>query len=162
MRERLVQATDRAGTGSHAHEGLGHFPHLLSADPSDKHLCQSFCNMRFIAAVAFERLSMELTRAVSGHIEILDPARGRDQVALVIAVAIPFTPGAALSPRGPDQRVQLLAHHCLQHDAYDTASQFAQMLLEVLLIRQPWGILPLTELSRLRSLWYTSSDDTQA
>jgi hypothetical protein len=59
--ERLVQATDRAGTGSHAHEGLGHCPHLLSADPSDKHLCQSFCNMRFIAAVAFERLSMELT-----------------------------------------------------------------------------------------------------
>jgi hypothetical protein len=114
--------------------------------------------MRFIAAVAFERLSMELTRAVSGHVEILDPARGRDQVALVIAVAIPFTPGAALSPRGPDQRVQLLAHHCLQHDAYDTASQFAQILL----IRQPWGILPLTELSRLRSWWYTSSDDTQA
>lgn len=39
--ERLVETTNRAGTGRHSQQGLSHFPHLMGARPSDEHLRQS-------------------------------------------------------------------------------------------------------------------------
>ena len=71
--ERLVEATDRARAGGNAHQGLGHFPDLVCAGPSDKHLCESFCNMGFIPAVTFKRLGVELAFTISGHLDIFDP-----------------------------------------------------------------------------------------
>src|SRR2546426_5813011 len=39
--EALVEATDRTGTGSHSHQGLGHFSDFVRTRPSDKHLGES-------------------------------------------------------------------------------------------------------------------------
>src|ERR1051326_2757423 len=72
--ERLVQATDGTGTGSHSQKRLGHFAYFLGARASDEHLRQPFGNVRFIAAVALKRLRVELTFAVSGHFQILESA----------------------------------------------------------------------------------------
>jgi hypothetical protein len=60
LRERLVQTADRAGTGSHSHERLGHFPHLGGARPGHKHVGESFGHMGFIATVPLKRLGVEL------------------------------------------------------------------------------------------------------
>jgi hypothetical protein len=51
-------------TSSDSHEGLGHFSHFVGTRPSDKHLRESFGNVRFIAAVAFKGLRVELARAI--------------------------------------------------------------------------------------------------
>src|SRR5437867_2171161 len=74
--ERLIQTTNRAGTGSDSHQRLGHFSYFVSARPGHKHLGESFSNVGFIAAVAFKRLGVELTFPISGHFEILEPTRG--------------------------------------------------------------------------------------
>ncbi len=98
--EALVEATDRAGTGSNSHEGLSDFPHLVRARPSHEHLRQTFGDMRLIATVAFKRLGVELTRTVSWDFDLLQPtSRGR-QITGVGAVAIAFALGTAFSP-GP-------------------------------------------------------------
>jgi hypothetical protein len=39
--EALVEATDRAGTGSNSHQGLSAFPDLVSARASYEHLRQA-------------------------------------------------------------------------------------------------------------------------
>ncbi len=39
--ERLVQATDRAGTGRDPQQRLGHFSHFVGTRPSDKHLAEA-------------------------------------------------------------------------------------------------------------------------
>src|SRR5207244_7676316 len=69
----LVEATDRAGTGSNSQQGLSHFPHLVGACPSHEHLRQPFGDMRFIATVAFKGLRVELAFTVSGHVDLLEP-----------------------------------------------------------------------------------------
>jgi hypothetical protein len=38
LAERLVEATNGAGTGSDSQERLGHFAHFVGARPGDKHL----------------------------------------------------------------------------------------------------------------------------
>ena len=58
--EALVEATDRAGAGRDSQQGVSNFSHLVGARPSHEHLGESLCDMRFIAAVAFKRLSVEL------------------------------------------------------------------------------------------------------
>src|SRR5436305_9894684 len=60
-------------TSSHSHERLGHFSYLMSACPGDKHLGEPFCNVGFIATVAFEGLGVELTFTVPGHFDLLEP-----------------------------------------------------------------------------------------
>jgi hypothetical protein len=45
LRERLVEAADRAGAGSDAHQGLGDFSYLVSARPGHEHLRQPFGDM---------------------------------------------------------------------------------------------------------------------
>src|SRR2546425_12346829 len=71
LSERLVQAADRAGTGCHSQQRLGHFSHLVSTRPSSKHLGQSFGNVRFRATVAFKGLCVEVPFAVSGDFDLL-------------------------------------------------------------------------------------------
>src|SRR5258708_2756532 len=109
--ERLVQATDRARTGRDSHEGLGHFSHFVGTRPSDKHLGESFGNVRFIAAVAFKGLRVEMTRAVSGHVDLLEPTSGGHQIAGVVAIAVPFALGTTLAPGGSNKLVELFTHH---------------------------------------------------
>src|SRR5438552_14056008 len=70
--ERLVEATNGAGTGSHSHERLGDFSYLLRACPSYEHVGQSLSDMRFIAAVALKDLGVELAFTVSRHVDLLD------------------------------------------------------------------------------------------
>jgi hypothetical protein len=70
--ERLVESTDCAGTWCDSQQRLGHFPDLVCACSSDKHLCESFCNMGFIPTVPLKSLGVEVTRAVSGHLDIFD------------------------------------------------------------------------------------------
>src|SRR5438270_3612088 len=138
----VVETTDRAGTGSDSHERLGHFSHLLGACSCYEHLRQPFGYMRFIAAVPLKHLGMELAFPVSGHFDILEPARSTDQITGVVAIAIAFALGAAFSPSHADERIELLAHHILHHDANGAAGQFAHILAERLLLRQRWdGLL---------------------
>src|SRR5712692_11388968 len=73
--EALVEATDRAGTGSDSHQGLSDFPHLVGARPCHEHLRQPFCDLRLIATVAFEGLGMELPFTIPRHVEVLEPTR---------------------------------------------------------------------------------------
>ena len=109
--ERLVQATDRAGTGSDSQQRLSHFSHFVGTRPSDKHLGESFGNVRFIAAVAFKGLRVELTRAVSGHVDLREPTSRGHQIAGVVAVAVPFALGATLAPGRSNNLVELFTHH---------------------------------------------------
>src|SRR5437588_5992569 len=103
--ERLVQAADRARTGSNTHQGLGHFPDLVGACPGDKHLGEPFGNMGFIATVAFKSLRMELTFTISGDLDFLEPTSGGHQIARVGAVAVPFALRATLSPGCSNERI---------------------------------------------------------
>src|SRR2546428_13309135 len=96
--ERLVEATDRAGTGSDSQQGLGDFPDLVGARPSYKHLGKSFGNVRLIATIAFKGLGVELTFTISGHFDLLEPTSRCDQIARVGAVAVSFAFRATLSP----------------------------------------------------------------
>src|SRR2546423_13554145 len=98
LREALIQAADGTGAGSNPHQCLGHFPNLMSTDPSHKHLRQSFCDMRFVTAVAFERLGMEPTFAISGNVEVLDPTRRSEQIPAIVAVAVAVALRGGLSP----------------------------------------------------------------
>src|SRR5437660_12070821 len=113
----LVEATDRAGTGRHSHERLGHFSYFMGTGPSYKQLHQSFGNVRLIATVAVKDLCVELAFPVPGHIDPLDATGSGDQITGVGAVAIAFTLGATFSPAHADERIKLLAHDALQHDA---------------------------------------------
>ena len=51
-------------TSSDSQQRLGHIPDFVGACARDKHLGESFGDVRFIATVAFKRLRVELTRAV--------------------------------------------------------------------------------------------------
>jgi hypothetical protein len=92
-------------TSSHAHEGLGHFSHFMGARPSDKHLAESFRNVRFLATVAFKRLGVELTFTISGHVDLLQLTSGCHQITGVGAQALAFALGAAFSPCGSNERI---------------------------------------------------------
>src|SRR5215471_3393403 len=73
--ERLVETTDRAGTGSHSQERLGHFAHFVGARSCDKHLGEPFCNVRFISTVALEGLGVELPFTVPRDVDVLEQTR---------------------------------------------------------------------------------------
>ncbi len=45
--EALVEATDRASTGSNTHEGFGDFTHLVSTRASYEHLGQALGHLLF-------------------------------------------------------------------------------------------------------------------
>jgi hypothetical protein len=65
------------------------------------------------------------------------------RLAAVVAITIALAFGAALSPPDSNQRVEFLTHYAFQHHTNGSASQFTQILLEVLLIGESWGCLPL-------------------
>jgi hypothetical protein len=89
--------------------------------------------MRFIAAVAFKRLRVELAFPISGNFDVLEPTARGDQIAGIGAVAIPFALGATFSPRGSNELIQLFTHHFLYHHPHCSASQSTQMLMKLLL-----------------------------
>jgi hypothetical protein len=59
--ETLVEATDRAGAGSDAHQGVGDFSYLMGTRSGHEHLRQPFCNMGLIATVALKGLRVKLS-----------------------------------------------------------------------------------------------------
>lgn len=65
--QRLVQAADRAGTGRDSHQFFSDFPHFMGRSATDKHLCQRFRYLRFIAVVALEDLTVKRSFSISGH-----------------------------------------------------------------------------------------------
>ena len=62
--ERLVEPTDRTGTGSNSQQGLGHFPYFMGTGSGHEHLRESFSDVRFKATVPVKDLRMELAFAV--------------------------------------------------------------------------------------------------
>src|SRR3989440_7747169 len=134
--EALVEATDRAGTRSDSQQRVGHFPRLLHAPPSHKHLRQSLGDVGFIATVAIKDLGVELAFPISRHLEIFVSARRCCQIARIGAVAVAAAFGATLSPGRSNEGIQLLAHHQLQDSAHGALSQSTEMLMKFLLLRQ--------------------------
>src|SRR5206468_2900652 len=116
LRERLIEATDGTRTGRDSHQRLGHFSHLMGTCPGDKHLGESFRNVRFIATVAFKGLGVEFPFTISRDVDLLEPTSGSHQVARVVAVAVPFALGVALSPARSNELIELFTHHGLYHD----------------------------------------------
>ena len=78
---------------------------MSRACPSHEHLGQPLCDVRFIARVSLKGLCVELPFPIPGHMDVLDPTGGGDQITGVGAVAIPFALGAALTPGDPDERI---------------------------------------------------------
>ena len=103
--ERLIETTDRTGTGSDPHQRLGHFSYFVGARSGHEHLRQSFGDVRFKATVAFKGLRVELTFTISGHFHLLQPTRRCHQVSRVRAVAIAFALGTAFSPLGSNEGI---------------------------------------------------------
>src|SRR6266852_1428566 len=94
----------------------------------------SLGNVRFIAAVAFKGLRVELTGAVSGHVDLLEPTRGGHQIAGVVAVAVPFALGATLAPGRSNKLVELFTHHGFYHDPHSALGERTQVVMEDLLV----------------------------
>ena len=95
--------------------------------------------MRFIAAVAFKRLGVELAFPIAGDLELFDPTSRCGQIARIGAVAIAFAFGATLPPGSSNERIKFLAHHQFQDRAYGARILGTHMLMKFLLLRQPWG-----------------------
>jgi hypothetical protein len=72
LRQRLIKATHRAGARGNSHERLGHFSHLVSTHPGNKHLGESFRYLGFVAVVTVKDLGMEVPLSISGNCEIFD------------------------------------------------------------------------------------------
>ena len=107
---------------------------MSRACPGHKHLGESFRNVRFIATVAFKRLCMELTRAVSGDLKILEPTSRGHQVARVVAIAVPFALGGTLSPGRSNELIELFTHHGFYHDPHSALGERTQVVMEDLLV----------------------------
>ena len=71
---------------------------MSRARASYKHLCQSLGNLRGVSAVAVEHLRVKLAFAIAGDFQIREPTRGRDQIALGIAIAIAFAAADSSRP----------------------------------------------------------------
>ena len=149
-------------TSSHSHQSLSHISHGCRVlVPATNIGVEPLGHIRFIAAIALEDLRVELALAITWHLQVFDPTRGGDQIAAVGAIAIAFAPRTALTPAHSDEGFQLLTHDSFQDDANTGSGQFAQMLLELLLIRQHWGCLFLA-LRLPGEVCYPSSYDDQA
>ncbi len=111
LTEALVEAADRAGTGSDSQQGLSDFSHFVGAHSGYKHLAESFGDVRFVALVAFKGLRVELAFSISRDLEILESARRCAQIARIAAVAVAFALGATLAPGCSNELVELFTHH---------------------------------------------------
>jgi hypothetical protein len=103
---------------------------MSRACPSHEHLCQPFCDVRFIATVALKGLGVELTFTIPGHVDVLDPTCGCHQVARVVAVAVPFAFRATFSPGRSNELVELFTHHRFYHDPHGALGESTQVLME--------------------------------
>src|SRR5260370_3924847 len=103
--ERLIQAADRAGAGSDAHQGLGDFSYLMGTRSGHEHLRQPFCDMGLIATVALKGLRVKLSFTISGDLDLLEPTSGYHPIAAVRAITVPFAFRAALTPSLSDERL---------------------------------------------------------
>jgi hypothetical protein len=139
--EILVKATDGASARGHSHQSLGHFPHLVGAHPCHEHLGQTLGYLWGVSAVALKDLGVELALAISGHLQILDPTRSRQQVAGVGAVAIAIAARASLPPRPCEGRLSPVRVHTAGTSA-------AQAVLEP----------SAPALSQAGEVWYPSYD----
>ena len=74
---------------------------MSRARPGHKHLSQTLGHLRDVSTIPLEDLGVELALAVSGHVQVLDAARGRHQIALVIAIAIAFAAADCSLPTPP-------------------------------------------------------------
>src|SRR5215469_855543 len=97
--EGLVQATDRTGARSHSQQRLSHFSYFVGTCSGNEHLRQTFCDVWLVTAIALKSLGMELTRAVSGHFNLLQPTRRCREITSVCPVAIAFAFWTTFSPR---------------------------------------------------------------
>src|SRR5437667_8106785 len=102
--------------------------------PGHEHLGESVRNMRFIAAVAFKRLRVELTRTVSRHVDLLESTSGGHQIARVVTVAISLALRAAFSPGRSNELIELFTHHRFEHDPNGALRETTQVLMEDLLL----------------------------
>jgi hypothetical protein len=123
---------------SHAHQGVGDFSDFMRTRAGHKHLSQALSHLRGVSTISLEDLGVELALAVAGHVQVLEPTRGRDQVTLLIVIAIAFAEASCSLPPQTDQRVELLAHHSLSHHANGSTSECSQMLTKFLLVRHLW------------------------
>src|ERR1700730_13623296 len=98
LSQRLVESTDRAGTGSHYHEGLSHLSDFMRACPTDKHLGQRLGYLRFIAVVALEHLTVKCSLPISWHLQILNASSRGDEITGVVTIAIASTIRGDFSP----------------------------------------------------------------
>ncbi len=137
--EALVEATDRAGTGSHSQQRLSHFSHLMGARASYEHLRQPVGNMGFIATVAFKGLRVEVTFTISGHVDVLESTSRGHQITSVGAVAVSFALGAPFSPDRSNELVELFTHHGFEHDPHGALGECSQVLMEDLLLWEYGG-----------------------
>jgi NAD-dependent oxidoreductase involved in siderophore biosynthesis len=101
-----------------------------------EHVGQALGHLRRVSTVALKDLGVEAAFTIAGHLQVLNPTRGRYQITSVGAVAVAFPLGAALTPADPDERVKLLAHHIFQHHTNGATGQFAHMLPKCVLIWQ--------------------------
>ena len=98
--QRLVEATDGTGDFRRLPSGFERLlPRMSRAHPSHEHLRESFSDVWLVTAIALKGLGVELTRAVSGHFNILQPTRRCREISSVGTVAIAFAFGATFSPR---------------------------------------------------------------
>ena len=95
--------------------------------------------MWFVATVAFKRLRVELTRAVYGDVDLLEPTSGGHEISRVVAVAVPFALRATLSPGHSNELVEFFTHHGFYHDPNGALSQGTQVLMEFFWWRQYRG-----------------------
>jgi len=81
----------------------------MGAHSCNKHVGESFRNVRFIAVIVLKGLRMKLALSISRNFDVVEPTSGCDQVAAGIgAIAVPCAFGTALSPGDSNKLVQLL------------------------------------------------------
>jgi hypothetical protein len=76
---------------------------------------------------------VELPLTIAGNLQVLNAARGRGQVALVVPITISLALRTALSPPDADERIEFLTHHVFQHHANGGSRQITEVVLEFLL-----------------------------
>src|SRR3989440_3830038 len=131
----LVETAHGAGTGSGSHQFLSDASYFVRACPADKHFCQRFCDLWFIAAISLKHLCMQLPLPISGHRKILDPSCAGDEITLGIAIAVAFSVGRAFSPLRSYTLIKLFTHNFFNQHTYCTHCKGTQMLTKFLLFR---------------------------
>jgi len=100
--QRLVETAHGADAGGDSQQLFCHFSHAMGTGATDKHVCQGFRDLGFIASIALKHLRVKGSGAVSGDFEILNAPGGSHQVAGIGPIAIATARGSAFAPGGSD------------------------------------------------------------